>query len=113
MRPVVEYCSNAYHSLLTKDQSDRLERLQARALKTIYGWDLSYAKILEITGQQTLEERRKNNFDNFTIKTSKNPKYKSWFPLLNDTGHNTRTTNTYLEEYARTECYKNSPVFAM
>ena len=113
LRPVIEYCSSTYHSLLTKDQSNRLEDLQARALKVIYGWNMSYRKILEISGQETLENRRKNTFDRFAQKTLKNPRYKDWFPLVHDSGHDTRNECTFLEEFAKTERYKNSPVFLM
>ena len=109
IRPVIEYCSNAYHCLLTKNQSDRLEKLQSRALKSIFGWNLKYEDLLEQTGQETLETRRKRSFDSFTMRAAKNPKYRDWFPLLPGTGHNTRK----LEGFARTERLKNSPVYTM
>ena len=87
--------------------------MQAKALKIIYGWNLSYETILNLTGQETLEERRKRNFDKFAIKSQKNRRYESWFPKSRDTGHDTRNIVPYQEEFARTERFRNSPVFAM
>ena len=51
--------------------------------------------------------------ENFAKKTVKNPRFGHWFPAAQNTGHNTRTNKTYLEERARTERYYNSPVFYM
>ena len=62
LRPVIEYCCPTYHSMLTEGQSDRLEKLQKRALKTIYGWNNTYEKLLDISGIQRLEERRRELF---------------------------------------------------
>ena len=39
IRPVAEYACVVWHSSLTKDQSARLESIQRRALKLIYGRD--------------------------------------------------------------------------
>ena len=113
LRPVIEYASNAYHPLLTGELSDRIENLQARAMKTIYGWNESYESLLTRTGQSTLRERRERNFDSFAKKTAMNPRYKDWFPKVPNTGHNTRSNTTYHEEFARTERMRNSPVFLM
>ena len=37
IRPVLEYAVAAWHTGLTKEQSDELEALQKRALRIIYG----------------------------------------------------------------------------
>ena len=39
VRPVLEYACQAWHSSLTKDQSTRIEKIQKRALRIIYGYD--------------------------------------------------------------------------
>ena len=41
-RPVVEYCSSVFHTLITEADSHELERIQMQALKSIYSWKLSY-----------------------------------------------------------------------
>jgi uncharacterized protein YbjQ (UPF0145 family) len=58
VKSVVEFTSVVYHSMLTKEQSNELERLQMQALKCIYGLQFSYQKLLEKTGLKSLEERR-------------------------------------------------------
>ena len=113
LRSAVEYCAATYHSMLNKDQSDRIEKLQMKALKTIYGWNRSYSDLLAASGLETLENRRKKLVDNFAVKTSKNNRFSHWFPSAHPTGHNTRSTRPYLEEFSRTERLKNSPVYYM
>ena len=46
IRPVFDYTAVVYHSLLTADQSTRLERLQKRAMKIICGIDSRYTSSL-------------------------------------------------------------------
>ena len=45
--PCHDYCSNMFNSSLTLSQSIVLERLQANALKAIYGFDPSYRELME------------------------------------------------------------------
>ena len=44
--PILDYASVVYHSIITKEQSDSLERLQAAALKIIFEWKKSYVELL-------------------------------------------------------------------
>ena len=87
--------------------------MQKRALKTIFGYNKCYSDILKENSQETLFDRRKKMFDKFAQKTSKNPRYAEWFPPTRTNPHNTRNTDPFLEEYARTDRYKHSPVFEM
>ena len=73
---------------------------------------MSYSELLEKSGLETLEIRRRRNFDKFALKTEKNQRYKHWFPR-NTNNFNTRNNLPFKEEIARTERYKNSPVFLM
>ena len=41
LRPVLDYCSNVYHSMLNKQMTNRLEKLQISALRIIYGYEKS------------------------------------------------------------------------
>ena len=113
LRPSIDYCTPTYHPMLSQDQSERLERLQMRALKTIYGWDIPYSRLLEMSGVSSLADRRIKLVDDFAQKTAKNPRFSTWFPRSVQTGHDTRQTHIYHEEFSRTERYKNSPVFYM
>ena len=47
VRPVLDYCAVVYHPMLTDEQDQIIERLQARALKNIYGFKDSYAEMRE------------------------------------------------------------------
>ena len=88
------------------------EKIKKRALPTIYGYDLTYQQLLEISGLPRLEERREKAFARFAEKTSKNPKYSpSWFPLRNN-NRTTRSNNPYLEEIAVGNRLYKSPLFA-
>ena len=58
LRPTIEYTAPTYHAMLTEDMSERIEKLQQRVLKIIYGWNVSYRKALEQSGLTTLKERR-------------------------------------------------------
>ena len=58
IRPVVDYCCVVYHSLLTDEQDQIVERMQSQALKNIYGYKLSYTQMREKTGITTLRARR-------------------------------------------------------
>ena len=80
IRPVVEYSLVVYHSMLTSQQSINLEKLQARALKNVYGHIYSYRKLLELSNLETLEQRREQACLKFATKSANNPRFASWFP---------------------------------
>ena len=81
IRPVFDYCSVVYHSMLTDDHDERLERLQARALQCIYGSGISARKLRDLAELPTLRTRREDLCDKFVQKCLKNERYKDWFPL--------------------------------
>ena len=58
--PCHDYCSNVYHYSLTLSQTVILERLQAKALKAIYGLEPSYRVLMQKAGLTTLRARREN-----------------------------------------------------
>ena len=58
IRPVAEYGCVVFHSSLTDDQDERLERLQDHALKSIFGPELSARRLRGLAGVETLRERR-------------------------------------------------------
>ena len=68
--PVVDYCSVVYHSLLTDLQDQQIERLQASALRCIYGFEVPYSKMREKAGATTLRQRRVDS-----------TRFLQWFPL--------------------------------
>ena len=46
-------------------------------------------------------------------KAAKNPKYQHWFPLSEETGHDTRRRRRYREDRPNTERLSRTPVFGM
>ena len=112
IRPIHDYCSCVYNSSLTKTQSDAIERLQAKALKNIYGYEHSYSSLLQRTGLTTLKVRRDNRMIKFANKCLENPRYAGWFPRNNNRA-SARVGKPFLEMRARTKCLFNSPLFEM
>ena len=110
--PIHDYCSCVYNSSLTQTQADALERLQAHALKTIFGYHHSYSSLLETTGLKTLQARRDARCDKFAAKCLENPRYRDWFPL-NLIARPTRNALRYKESFARTKRLYNSPLYHM
>ena len=84
LRPVLEYSSVAIHSMLTKEQSDLIDRQQIRALKIIYGFDKSSHLVHEMSGLENLSLRRGKAVDRFALKLADNPAFKHLFPLRPD-----------------------------
>ena len=59
IRSVTEYCAVAFHSSLTIEQSDKLEKIQKTCLRVILGdMFIDYSAALEMCGLQTLSDRR-------------------------------------------------------
>ena len=110
--PVHDYCSCVYNSTLTITQASALERLQAQALKSIYGYELSYSSLLEVSGLEKLQARRDNRCRKFASKCLENDRFREWFPL-NTIARPTRGRLNYVETFARTKRLYNSPIFHM
>ena len=108
---VIDYASVVYHSLLTGDQASALDRLQAAAIKIIFGRKTSYRAALELSGLEHLGERRLRMIDSFIIKTADNPRFIHWFPQRVFVHPNLRKEKIYLEKHARTERLYNSHLY--
>ena len=110
IRPVVEYSAVIYHSMLSAEQTNELEKLQASALKNIYGHVYSYNRLLQLSGIQTLAERRRIACLKFATKTAANPRFSSWFPMRR-TSRRRGNILEYAEKNARTDRRMNSPLY--
>ena len=110
--PIHDYCSCVFNSSLTLSQASALERLQAQALKAIYGYQHSYRALLEMPGLQTLQARLDNRSLKFARKCAADTDFKGWFPL-NPVARLTRNLLVYQETRARTKRLRNSPIFHM
>ena len=112
IRPVHDYCAVVFHSQLTDEQDELLERQQSHALKLIFGPQISAGKMRERAGITTLRQRRIDLCDKFAAKTAKNPRFGHWFPVKPNR-RNTRSATAptqYLETFARCDRLRNSPL---
>lgn len=112
IRPIAEYCSVVFHSMLTDQQDEQIERLQSTALRYIYGFGLSYAVMREKAGLNTLRSPRIEACNKFAASCLASPRFEGWFPEARR-NRRSRQAATYLEEFARCDRLKNSPLFYM
>ena len=113
IHPLAEYCSTVYHSLITSSDNLELERLQMQALKTIFGWRLSYKTLLEKSGLERLSVRRESAFNLLAKQMSESVKYADLFPLNPERRRGLRTREKYKIYPATTNRYLNSPLNSM
>ena len=78
--PCHNYCSSVFHSSLTLSQTIVLEKLQAKALKAIYGYDPPYRDLMERAGLTTLRARREARELSFARKCVSSERFSHWFP---------------------------------
>ena len=110
--PIADYCDVVYHSMLTDEGDQMLERLQVTALKCIFDATLSGRKLQEKAGLETLRERRIKSCDKFANKCLASERFSKFFPLKQGR-QSARNHEKYVESYSRCERLKNSPVFYM
>ena len=113
LRPVLEYSSITIHSMLTKEQTDLIDKQQSRALKIIFGFDKASNQVHEMSGLEKLSLRRSKAVDRFALKIVANPKFTHLFPLRPEEQCRARQSRKYVEKHARTSRLYNRPVFYM
>ena len=114
IRPVAEYCSSVFHTMISQSDSLELERIQAQALKGIFGWKLSYSKLLEKSGIERLDMRGENRFLELAKKMQQSSRFASWFPLRLNRRPELRDTGEKFKIYPATnERFANSPLNQM
>ena len=112
IRSVTEYCSTVFHSRLTDADSNKIERIQKTCLKVILGdMYIDYSSSLEMTGLDTLRDRRSKRCLNFSLKSVNHPRNSRLFPLA-DTNPSFRTRNEELFKvnFAHTSAYRDSTI---
>ena len=113
LRPVLEYGSIPIHSMLTKQQSNLLEKQQGRTLKIIFGFDKSTNQALLQSGLESLTVRRARAVDKFALKVAADPRYSEWFPLRPEAQRRSRHSNKYVEYHSNSSRRFNSPLYHM
>ena len=114
IRSVIEYAVPAFHSLLTSEQDNQIERMQKAILKTNYGDSVPYADALERSGLASLRSRREAIIKKFASKALSNPRISDRrFPVRNSTPYQLRRRDKIYQERARTDRLKYSPLYTM
>ena len=115
VRSQLEQSSVVWHSSLTEQQKNDLERVQKSALKIILGPKYeSYKKALEILDLEPLDQRRDYLCLRFALKCTRNERTRHMFPL-NEKKHdmNLRKTEKYKVTHANTDRLRKSPIIYM
>ena len=112
IRSVTEYCSVVFHSSLTQEQSDKIEKIQKTSLKIILGDSyISYSAALEMCNLKTLYERRENRCLDFALKSTKHERNNRLFPLKTSTSdYEVREKEKFHVNFARTSKYQKSAI---
>ena len=110
IRSVVEYSCVVWHSSLTVEDSDALERIQKTALRIILQDNYhEYQQALKHVGLQTLYERREKLCIKFATQCVKKGKMSDMFPLNRKTV-NTREHEKFFVQPAFSDRLKDSAV---
>ena len=109
VRPLTEYAAPVWSGALTQNQIERIERIQKRALRIIFGASYTtYNDMLSHCSLQSLEDRRKSLCVSFIEKTlNKTDQFKDFFPshaIVRTLRHKTKMP----EFYCKTNRMKSS-----
>ena len=108
IRSILESSSVVWHSSITKCEQMEIEPVQKVALRIILNSDYeSYEQALELTGLQTLDDRRTALCKKFALQCVKNEKTRSMFPL-NPSTVDTRNHEKYFVQPATTNRLRDS-----
>ena len=111
IRSIVEQSCTVWHSRLTQENTEDLERIQKSALKIILKDDyFTYEEALESTMLAKLSERREKLSIKFAKNCVKNDLTKDLFQLNTNGGTVSRNRETYKVTVANTDRLKDSAV---
>ena len=112
IRSLTEYCSVAFHSSLMVEQSYKIERIQKTCLKVILNeMYIDYQAALEMTGLQTLFDRRVQRYLQFSLRAIKHDRNSKLFPLNKTAGIlKTRQSERFTVNFATTSAYRDSAI---
>ena len=112
IRSILEQSCIVWHSMLSKENVEDLERVQKAALKIILGTKfINYENALQRTNLETLEKRRESLCLKFAKKCTQNEKTFNMFPI-NKNYHSMKLRNRekYVVKFANTDRLKNSAI---
>jgi hypothetical protein len=110
VRSGLEYSSEIYDSLLSNQQVAQIEKLQERALRIIYGWTTDYEKILEMSGLQSLQTRRKQAVERFAKSIEANTRFADKWLKTNENRSSARHSNKYIQPMTKSKPFEKDPI---
>ena len=115
IRSLLEQSATVWHSSLTEENRNDLERVQKTAMKIILDTRYkSYSQALRTLEIESLDTRRQELCINFARKAIKHPRFKHLFPSNNKIHQmKTRNPEKYKISRAFTERMKRSPIIYM
>ena len=115
VRSRLESSSVVWHSMLTENQNESLERIQKSSFKIILKEHYKdYEHALKLLNMQTLFDRRERKCLTLAKKCLKDAKLRRMFPLKHDESNmNRRKSEKYEVIKAKTTRLKNSPIIYM
>ena len=115
VRSLLEQSATVWHSSLTQENRDDLERVQRSAIKVILQEKyVSYKKGLAQLGLDSLDSRRDDLCLKFAHKCVKNPTLKNMFPVnMKQHQMKTRDEEKFEVKHANTERFKKSSIIYM
>ena len=114
VRSFIEYCSAAYHAMLTGGQAEQLEKIQRHALRVCFGHDRDIEETMRAQAIETLGARRTRRCDTFITKAWNNPRFQmKWFPRREEVPWRLRNRRRVEEIHANSARRHNSPLAFM
>ena len=112
IRSVTEYCSVAFHSSLTGEQTNKIERIQKTCLRIILGdMYIDYPSALEMTGLESLYDRRPKRCLDFSLKCLKHNRNTRLFPLKDNAREaSSKNSEIFSVNFASTNAYRDSTI---
>ena len=115
IRSILEQSCTVWHSGLTEQNTQDLERIQKTSFKIILKDNyMSYENALKVLDMETLSDRRENLCLSFARKCLKNERMSQYFEK-NEKEHQMKTRNEekFKVSMAHTEKMKKSPIIYM
>ena len=114
IRPLMEYAVPAFHTLMTKEQSELFERQQRSVMKVIFGMDTPYLECLCIAGIPELSVRRQTIFEEFVMKSYRSPIWRErWYTNKEKSTYSLRHEDLVVQHFAELQCLQHSPLYMM
>ena len=111
IRSVLESSSPAFHSMLTVDDSNQIERIQKITLKIILGSRYeTYLEACKILDIESLKSRREKLTLNFGLKLVDSMNCETFFNFTEKSDIFLRKQPVLKVPFAHTDRYKNSPL---